>query len=145
MSRQFATFAAILSIAAAHQVDAQNTVAPPRDVGVSVVIRCKDCGTIESIREVQEPRAVPPPATGSASPIGLVMYIPLGRKTETNDAYVGSAGTRQWQERTASTRYEITVRMDDGTYKFVPRQGVSDFGAGDRVKVSELQIEHWTQ
>lgn len=136
---------AILSIAAAYHVDAQRSAAPVRDAGVSAVIRCQDCATIESIREVQEARAVSPLGTASASPIGLVMYIPLGRKTGTDDAYVGSVGSRQWQERTANTRYEFTVRMDDGTYRLVPRQGVSDFGVGDRVKLTQSQIEHSTQ
>jgi outer membrane lipoprotein SlyB len=143
MPRQFAVVVAILSIAATHQADAQSSAPPVRDAGVSVVIRCQDCGTIESIREGQEARAASPPGTASASPIGLVMYIPLGRKTGTDDAYVGSVGTRQWQERAANTRYEFTVRMDDGTYRSVPRQGVSNFGVGDRVKVSQWQIEHW--
>jgi len=145
VSRKFAVIAATLSIAAACEVDAQLVELPARDAGVSVVIRCNDCGTIESIREVQETRAALTPGTAPASPIGLVMYIPLGRKTETNDAYVGSVGTRQWQERTASTRYEITVRMDDGSYRFIPRQGVSDFAVSNRVKVTQLEIEHFTQ
>jgi hypothetical protein len=143
--REFVGVTAVLSIVMAVHVDAQNTVAPPRDVGPSVVMQCRDCGTIESIREVQEPRAATPPGTASASPVGLVMYIPLGRKPANDSPYIGSVGTRQWQDRTGSTRYEFTVRMDDGTYQFLSRQGVSDFAAGDRVKVSQLQIEHWTQ
>ena len=40
---------------------------------------------------------------------------------------------------------EFVVRMDDGSYRFLPRQGVSDFASGDRVKLSEGQIEHSTQ
>jgi outer membrane lipoprotein SlyB len=73
------------------------------------------------------------------------MYIPLGRKTSTDSAFVGSAGSREWQARTAATRYEFIVRMDDGNYRTVSRHGVSDFTVGDRVKVSQSQIEHWTQ
>ena len=145
MPRQFAAALAILSIGAAYQVFAQTSTPSAPDAGMSVVMRCKDCGTIESIREVQETRAVLPPGTVSASPIGLVMYIPIGRKTGVDDPYVGSDGTRQWQERTASARYEFTVRMEDGTYKLVPRLGVSDFGVGDRVRVNQSQLEHWTQ
>lgn len=143
MPRQFAAVVAALSIAATCQVDAQRSTDP--DAGVSVVMRCRDCGTLQSIREVQEARAGSPPGTASASPIGLVMYIPLGRKTGTDEAYVGSVGSREWQARTTTTRYEFTVRMDDGNYLTVPRQGVSDFSVGDRVKVTQRQIEHWTQ
>jgi outer membrane lipoprotein SlyB len=140
--RQFALVVAILSMAAAHQVGAQ---APVRDAGVSVVMRCQDCGTIQSIREVQEGRATSPPGEASASPVGLVMYLPFGRKSGTDTAYVGSVGSRQWQERTANAHYEFAIRMDDGSYRFVPRQGVSNFAAGDRVRVSQWEIEHWTQ
>jgi outer membrane lipoprotein SlyB len=143
--RQLAAVVAVLSIAAACEVDAQISTEPGRDAGMSVVMRCQDCGTIQSIREVQTVRATPSPATDSASPVGLVMSIPLGRKTGTQNAFVGSAGSRQWQERTANARYEFIVRMDDGNYRTVSRQGVSDFTVGDRVKVSQLQIEHWTQ
>ena len=145
MPRQFAAVVAILSIAVTYQVDAQRSTEPVRDAGVSVVMRCQDCGSIQSIREVQEARAVSPPGTDSASPVGLVMYIPLGRKTGTQNAFVGSVGSRQWQERTANARYEFIVRMDDGNYRTVSRQGVSDFTVGDRVKVNQLQIEHWAQ
>jgi hypothetical protein len=128
--RQFAAVVAVLSIAATDQVDAQRSTEPVPDAGVSVVMRCQDCGTIQSIREAQEARAVSPPGTASASPIGLVMNIPLGRKTGTDDRYVGSVGSRQWQKRTINTRYEFIVRMDDGNYRTVSRQGVSDFSIG---------------
>ena len=145
MPRQFAAVVAVLSIAAAYSVEAQRSTEPVRDTGVSVVMRCQDCGTIQSIREAQGARAASPPGTTSESPVGLVMYFPLGRRPATESAFVGSAGSRQWQERTANTRYEFIVRMDDGNYRTVSRQGVSDFSVGDRVKVNQLQIEHWTQ
>jgi outer membrane lipoprotein SlyB len=136
---------AVLSIAATYEVDAQRSTEPVRDAGMSVVMRCQDCGSIQSIREAQEARAASPPGTASASPVGLVMYIPLGRKAGAESAFVGSAGSRQWQERTTNARYEFIVRMDDGNYRTVSRQGVSDFTVGDRVKVNQLQIEHWAQ
>ncbi len=152
MRRQLATVIASLSIATAFQVDAQRSdipqATPPQD---SVVMRCQECGTIESIREVQEriaePTGTPVSTSGMPSglPIGLVMYIPLGKKTSASDTYVGSVGSHQWQERTETTRYEFTVRMDSGAYRVLPREGVSDFATGDRVKVTKGQIEHTTQ
>ena len=89
MPRQFAAVAAALSIAAACEVDGQQNPAPARDTGVSVVMRCQDCGTVQSIREVQESRTASLPGAASESPIGLVMHIPLGRKTGTDTTYVG--------------------------------------------------------
>jgi hypothetical protein len=147
---------AVFSIAAASPAGAQIVEAPPHDAGPSVVMRCKDCGTIVSIKEVQELRAVSTQATATAagtgaaaitgvgSPIGLVMNVPL-KKTGSENPYVGSVGTRQWQERTANARYEFTVRMDDGSYRAIPRQGVSDFAVNDRVKLTQFEIEHATQ
>ncbi len=153
-----ATAAVVLSIAAASRVGAQMVEAPPRDVESSVVIRCRDCGIIVSIKEVQQIRGAATEAaatsaatgtgaasiTGTGSPIGLVMYIPL-KKTGSEEPYVGSVGTRQWQARTANARYEFTVRMDDGSYRVVPQQGASDFVMNDRVKVTQFELEHVTQ
>jgi hypothetical protein len=73
------------------------------------------------------------------------MSIPLGRKPAPERPFVGSVGSRQWQERSSNTRYEFIVRMDDGSSRTVSRPGVSDFSIGDRVKVDQLQIEHWSQ
>lgn len=145
MRRQLAAVVAILSIAATYWVEAQQSTEPVRDTGVSVVMRCQDCGTIQSIREAQQARPTSPDGTTSPSPVGLVMSIPLGRKPAPEGAFVGSVGSRQWQERTSSGRYEFIVRMDDGSYRTVSRPGISDFKLGDRVKVNQLQIEHWTQ
>ena len=108
-------------------------------------MRCQDCGTVQSIREAQQARLASPQDPASGSPVGLVMSVPLGRKPAPERPFVGSVGSRQWQERTSNTRYEFIVRMDDGSYRTVSRQGVSDFKVGDRVKVNQLQIEHWTQ
>src|SRR3954453_18506329 len=105
MPRQMAALVAALSIAASGKVDGQRSTEPVRDPGVSVVMRCQDCGTIQSVREVQEARSPSRPGTSSESPIGLVMYIPLGRKTGTDTTYVGSVGSREWQARSVSTRY----------------------------------------
>jgi hypothetical protein len=143
--QQLATVAAVLSIAATYSVGAQQTTEPAPDAARSVVMRCQDCGTVQSIREAQQARLASPQDPASGSPVGLVMSVPLGRKPAPERPFVGSVGSRQWQERTSNTRYEFIVRMDDGSYRTVSRQGVSDFKVGDRVKVNQLQIEHWTQ
>jgi hypothetical protein len=143
--RQLATVIAVLSIAAAYSVGAQQTTAPAPDAGTSVVMRCQNCGTVQSIREALQARPASPDDLASGSSVGLVMSVPLGRKPSPERSFVGSVGSRQWQERTSSTRYEFIVRMDDGSYRTVSRQGISDFRVGDRVQVNQLQIEHRTQ
>jgi hypothetical protein len=143
--RQLATVIAVLSIAATYSVEAQQTTAPAPGAGASVVMRCKNCGTVQSIRAAQQARPAAPDGLASESSVGVVMSVPLGKKPAPERPFVGSVGSRQWQERTSNTRYEFIVRMDDGSYRTVSRQEISDFRVGDRVQVNQLQIEHWKQ
>ena len=90
---------------------------------------CADCGEILSIRKVtkelkQEDMA--PQQQG-----GLVASIPLGG----GKAQVGSS-TRVGDDvvRTA-TRWEVTLRYDDGRYRLLMLDKQPDFGEGDRVRV----------
>jgi outer membrane lipoprotein SlyB len=71
------------------------------------------------------------------------MYVPFGKGPGKKDPYVGSVGTREWQDRTIDTRYEVTVRMDDGSYRLMKTQDASEFTTGDRVNVSQGRIERW--
>jgi hypothetical protein len=140
MTRQFLAAVAILSLAALHQVVAQPTTTPLAD---SVVMRCKDCGVVNAIREIQQPRQGAPSNPASESPIGLVIYIPLGRGANETGSYAGPVGNREWQQRTGSTRFEFTLRMDDGNFRLAQKDGVSDLQVGDRVRLSRGQIERW--
>jgi outer membrane lipoprotein SlyB len=142
--RQFAAVAALLSLAALPQALAQPAgTIPIPDGGVSVVMRCKECGVINSIREVQRPRDGATPGLGPDAPIGLVIYIPTGPGSKKGDSFAGSVGNREWQNRINSTRYEFTVRMDDGDFRLVQKDGVSDLKVGDRVRLDRGGIERW--
>jgi outer membrane lipoprotein SlyB len=145
MARQFGVAAVVCALAVPYHAVAQPTTIPVPDGGVSVVMRCKDCGVVNSIREIQQPRQGGLPNLPSESPIGLVMYIPLGRGAKETGTYAGSVGSREWQQRTISTRYEFTVRMDDGDYRSAQKDGVSDLQVGDRVRLSDGKIERWGQ
>jgi outer membrane lipoprotein SlyB len=143
MARQFAAAIAICSLAALQQVFAQPAATPVPDVSTSVVMRCRDCGVINSIREIQQQRQGTPSNTPSGTLVGLVVYIPVGSGANESDRYAGSVGSREWQQRTTSTHYEITVRMDDGDFRLVDKYGISDLRIGDRVRLSGGQIERW--
>lgn len=144
MPRPFAAAAAILSLAALPQVLAQPVgTIPIPDGGVSVVMRCKECGVINSIREVQQVRPGATPGLGPDAPVGLVIYIPMGPGRNRADAFAGSVGNREWQDRINSTRYEYTVRMDDGDFRLVQKDGVSDLQVGERVRLDRGRIERW--
>jgi len=137
--------AALLSLAALPPAYAQPAgTTPVPDGGVnSVVMRCRQCGVVNSIREVQQQREGTTPGLGPDSPVGLVLYIPTGPGSKRGDGFAGSVGNREWQNRISSTRYEFTVRMDDGDFKVVNKDGVSDLQVGDRVRVDGGRIERW--
>ena len=44
-------------------------------------------------------------------------------------------GTPEMRARSAATTYEITLRMDDGSYRLVERRDGARFQPGDRVRV----------
>ena len=133
--------AAILSLAALPQVLAQP--AGTTQVPDSVVMRCKQCGTINAVREVQQARQGATPGLGPEAPIGLVIYIPMGPGRNKTDSFAGSVGNREWQNRINNTRYEFTVRMDDGDFRLVQKDGVSDLRVGDRVRLDGERMERW--
>jgi outer membrane lipoprotein SlyB len=139
---QYRFFAAVamLSLAAQSQALAQPATTPIPD---SIIMRCRDCGVINSIREVQRQREGAASNVGAGSPIGLVIYIPSGPAR--GDAYVGSVGSREWQNITTITSYEFTVRMDDGDFRSVQKEGVSDLRVGERVRMNGGRIERWGQ
>lgn len=144
MPRQITAAAALLSLALMPQALAQPAgTTPIPDGGVSVVMRCKECGIINSIREVQRAREGTTPGLGPDSPVGLVIYIPMGPGRSNASSFAGSVGNREWQNRINSTHYEFTVRMDDGDFRLVQKDGVSDLQVGDRVKLYGGRIERW--
>ncbi len=139
-----AAAAALLSLAALPQALAQPAgTTPIPDGGVSVVMRCKECGVINSVREIQRPREGATPGLSPNEPIGLVIYIPMGPGRNKADSFAGSVGNREWQNRINSTRYEFTVRMDDGDYRLAQKDGASNLQIGDRVKLNGGRIERW--
>ena len=107
---------------------------------------CESCGRIASIREISTtgnlPSATVAPVPGGGAPgnptqqnlIGAVIYLPLGGQGA-NKPYIGGVGTPEMYARLRETTYQITLRMDDDTFRFVRRpDGAASFGVGDRVR-----------
>lgn len=108
---------------------------------------CDACGRILSIREISTTRG-PSPATLSPVPggggdptnpnqqnlIGAVIYLPLGGQSG-DKPYIGGVGTPEMYARMRETTYEVTVKLDDGTFRFVRRPDAgAAFAVGDRVR-----------
>jgi outer membrane lipoprotein SlyB len=132
--------AATLALVSPSQVLAQ----PAPEGGPSVVMRCRDCGVIQSVRETQRAREGAVSGVSNAGPIGLVINIPTGSGGGGEQPFVGAVGSREWQQLTTSTSYEFTVRMDDGAYRLAHKDGVSDLRVGERVRVLGDGIQRWT-
>ncbi len=102
---------------------------------------CNNCATVRSVRELTTARGRPATNPITTPPIGTphqevlvgaVFYHPL---SETSEGFVGGVGTPEMRTRFAATTYEITLRMDDGSYRLVERRDGARFQPGDRVRV----------
>ena len=111
---------------------------------------CIECGRILSIREVQTERrpnvpqafqsgGQPGSTTGpsQANLVGAVIYLPLGGDSTTAEKpFVGGVGTPEMRERFRETTYEIAVRLDDSSVRFVQRPDGTRYRVGDRVRLA---------
>ena len=105
---------------------------------------CTDCGVIRSIRETTTRRDPKLHGTGSATAfdwrvIGAVVVFPF--ESDKQKPIVGGAGTPEMNDMLVTASYEITVRMDDGTFRTVERREAGRFGVGDRVRLTEGRLE----
>jgi outer membrane lipoprotein SlyB len=120
--------------------------APPAPVTFRAGEVCTDCGRILAIREIQVERRpqvpqalqsnVPGPTTGPGqnNMVGAVIYLPLG-SGQGDRPFVGGVGTPEMRERFQETTYEISVRLDDGSLRFLQRPDGTRYRVGDKVRL----------
>jgi outer membrane lipoprotein SlyB len=78
----------------------------------------------------------PPPGASQPNLVGAVIYLPLGGDgTTTEKPFVGGVGTPEMRERFRETTYEIAVRLNDGSTRFVQRHDGTRYRVGDRVRL----------
>lgn len=117
--------------------------APPAPVQQAA--RCRDCGTVESVREVSEAGA----GSGLGAVIGGVTGGIAGRQfgsgrgkdlmTVVGIVGGGVAGHQIEKRVRATKHYEITVRFDDGSSR-VYTEEQSAWQAGDRVRLIDGRL-----
>lgn len=107
---------------------------------------CRDCGTIEAVREVNK--------DGEGSGIGAVAGGVLGgvlgnqvgngrgRDVATVLGALGGAfaGHKVEQVQKRVTQYEVSVRFEDGTSRIFSQDTPPNWRSGDRVKVENGQL-----
>lgn len=108
--------------------------APPRPV-------CRDCGVIESVREVEKKGQ----ASGSGAAIGGIAGGVLGNQAGRGNgrtvmtllgAIGGAIAGNEIEKHTAKAQsYEIDIRFDDGTTRLITQDTPPVWRSGDRVRV----------
>ncbi len=102
---------------------------------------CFDCGTVESMREVDKKGEGTGLGAVAGGIGGLIIGKQLGNGTGSKIASVlGAAGGayagHQIEKNARTTKtYEIAVRMEDGTYRTIPSTSQPTWRAGDHVRI----------
>jgi outer membrane lipoprotein SlyB len=120
---------------------ARPKAAAPKPAQVAAVARCLDCGVVESVQEVE----VKGEATGAGAVAGGVAGAVIGNQVGSGSKkkvarVIGAAGGAiigHQVEKSARTtkRYDITVRMEDGTLRTLSQEQAPTWRAGDKVRV----------
>ncbi len=107
---------------------------------------CRDCGTIEGIREVAQEGQ----GTGLGAVAGTVLGGILGhqvgngngRDIATVVGALGGAYAGHTVEKNArsSQQYEVTVRLDDGSMRTITEAQQPQWRSGDRVRVNNNRL-----
>ena len=149
-----AALAALVLSGAAARADAQ---APPALPSTTVpkagdAAPCDRCGTIQAIRQVTTKDQWTPLGTVSSSGTGgsdiaprAVTQYQIGRDLSKQGTVVlGAAGGAAYQSRPSglnAARWEIVVRMDEGSPRTVTQNYQPLMQPGDRVRVFGTQVE----
>lgn len=109
---------------------------------------CMSCGTIENVREVVQPGE----ANGLGAVVGGVLGGVLGKQvgkgggntiaTVLGVAGGAYAGHQIEKSRNQATRYEIGVRMHDGTLRSVTEERMPAWRVGERVRIENGVLQY---
>jgi len=107
---------------------------------------CADCGTVTSVREVKTPGEGSGVGVIAGGVVGGVIGNQFGRGNGKDASRIlgaiggAVAGHQIEKEARATTRYEVTVRMEDGSVRTLTRTSDPGVKAGDRIRVDGDQI-----
>ncbi len=132
---------------AAAKAPVQSRAAPaPVAVVAPVPAKCTDCGVIESTRAIEVAGVGTGLGAVGGAVVGGVVGSQVGsgrgRDVATVIGAVGGvvAGNEIEKRAKASQRYEVTVRLDDGSSRVVQEANPPTWRAGDRVRVVDGAI-----
>jgi len=129
------------------QVTAAPQVAPARPPAPAIAPKCQDCGVIEAVQEVE----VKGEGTGAGAVAGGVAGAVIGnqvgsKKNKTAVRIIGAVGGAvigNAVEKNVRTtkRYDISVRMEDGTLRTLSQPQAPTWRPGDKVRVVNDALE----
>ena len=123
-------------------------MAPPVPMANSAPVaqRCKECGTIESTREVDVKGQGGLLGVAGGAAVGGLLGSQVGHGSGTKIATVvgavgGAVAGNEIEKRVKTTKsYEVTVRMSDGSSRVINEGSAPTWRAGDHVKVIDGAI-----
>jgi outer membrane lipoprotein SlyB len=111
-------------------------------------LACDRCGKVESIREVANKDTWTPlgsvPRSSDLGPTGVAVYQIGPGFSNQGQVLIGAAGGGTYNTRANqrnATRWEVVVKMDDGSTRSVTQNYEPLLVVGDRVRVIGTQIE----
>ncbi|MEW6164536.1 MAG: glycine zipper 2TM domain-containing protein [Pseudomonadota bacterium] len=113
----------------------------PQAVVVPPPPPCPNCGRVDNIREVAQPGAASGLGAVAGGVVGGLLGNQVGKGSGNTIATVlgaaggAYAGHQIEKSRKQATRYEIDVRMNDGSLRTMTQETVPVWRIGDRVKV----------
>jgi outer membrane lipoprotein SlyB len=120
-----------------------NMMPPPPPNAVPPRPICRDCGVIESVREVEKKGQ----ASGSGAAIGGIAGGVLGNQAGRGNGRTamtllgvvgGAIAGHEIEKNTAKAKsYEIDIRFDDGTTRLITQDTPPVWRSGDRVRVRD--------
>lgn len=128
---------------------------PPNDAGIDVIPArpasapplCRDCGTVETVREVSTPAEASGLGAVAGGVLGGLLGNQIGRgKGNTAATVVGAVGGAVAGHQTekyvrAEKQTQVTVRFDDGSTRTLVQEGGSRWQVGDRVRLNNGSLQ----
>lgn len=120
-----------------HEPVAQSPLPPPV---------CRDCGVVSSVREIKAPGEASGIGAIAGGVLGGVLGNQIGKgngrdATRILGAIGGAVAGHQIEKRTrATSHYEITLQMEDGSMRTLTRTADPGVRSGDRVRLDGDRI-----
>jgi outer membrane lipoprotein SlyB len=111
---------------------------------------CHDCGVVSAVREVKTPGQAQGLGAVGGAVVGGVIGNQIGKGNGRDAARIlgaiggAVAGHQIEKQARANVRYDVDVRMDDGSLRTVSMTSAPDLRAGDAVRVdgNGLRLAH---